>query len=173
MKETNQYTNTQHSLETSRTQSAKSKSHPAKRVDIVSLRMVKETSLLYKNRSIKSPEDGFHLFKQFLGELDRESFIVMCLEVKNNPTHISVCHIGSLNSSIVHPREVMKTAILSNACSIIVAHNHPSGNATPSSEDIEVTKRLKEAGELIGIEVLDHLIIGEEEFDSLKEKGYM
>ncbi len=81
MKETNSYTNTQHTSETSRTQSAQSKSHPAKRVDIVSLRMVKETSLLYKNRSIKSPEDGFHLFKQFLGELDREYFVVMCVSM--------------------------------------------------------------------------------------------
>ncbi len=170
MKETNPYTNTQHTPETSLTQS---NSHPAKRVDVVSLRMVKETSFLYKNRSIKSPEDGFHLFKQFLGELDREYFVVMCLDVKNQPTHINVCHVGSLNSSIVHPREVMKTAILSNACSIIVAHNHPSGNPTPSPEDIEVTKRLIEAGEIIGIDVLDHLIIGEDDFVSLKEKGYM
>ncbi len=173
MKETNPYTNTQHTSETSLTQSAQFKSQPAKRVDIVSLRMVKETSLLYKNRSIKSPEDGFHLFKQFLGELDREYFVVMCLDVKNQPTHINVCHVGSLNSSIVHPREVMKTAILSNSCSIIVAHNHPSGNPSPSPEDIEVTKRLVEAGDIVGIDVLDHLIIGEDDFVSLKEKGYM
>ncbi|ARK22254.1 JAB domain-containing protein [Sporosarcina ureae] len=146
---------------------------PAKRVDIVSLRMVKESCLLYKNRSIKSPEDGFHLFKQFLGELDREYFVIMCLDVKNQPTAINVCHVGSLNASIVHPREVMKTAILSNSCSIIVAHNHPSGNPTPSAEDISVTKRLKEAGEIMGIDVLDHLIIGEDTFVSLKEKGYL
>jgi len=146
---------------------------PAKRVDIVSLRMVKESSLLYKNRSIKGPEDGFQLFKQFLGELDREYFVIMCLDVKNQPTAINVCHVGSLNASIVHPREVMKTAILSNSCSIIVAHNHPSGNPSPSPEDIAVTKRLKEAGEIMGNDVLDHLIIGEDTFVSLKEKGYL
>lgn len=145
----------------------------AKRVDIISLRMIKESSLMYKNRSIKSPEDGFHLFKQFLGELDREYFIIMCLDVKNQPTAINVCHVGSLNTSIVHPREVMKTAILSNSCSIIVAHNHPSGNPSPSPEDIAVTKRLKEAGEIMGIDLLDHLIIGEDTFVSLKEKGYL
>ena len=121
---------------------------PAKRVDIVSLRMVKETSLLYKNRTIRSPEDGYNLFKQFLGELDREYFVVMCLDVKNQPTAINVCHIGSLNASIVHPREVMKTAILSNSASIIVAHNHPSGQPEPSPEDIDVTKRLAEAGKV-------------------------
>ncbi|PIC74200.1 DNA repair protein [Sporosarcina sp. P17b] len=124
MKETNPYTNSQQASETASTQSPSSKSHPAKRVDIVSLRMVKESSLLYKNRSIKSPEDGYQLFKQFLGELDREYFVVMCLDVKNQPTAINVCHIGSLNASIVHPREMMKTAILSNAASLIVAHNH-------------------------------------------------
>lgn len=97
---------------------------PAKRVDIVSLRLVKESSLLYKDRAIRSPEDGYNLFKQFLGELDREYFVVMCLDVKNQPTAINVCHIGSLNSSIVHPREVMKAAILSNSASILVLHNH-------------------------------------------------
>lgn len=100
---------------------------PAKRVDIVSLGLVKEASLLYKDRSIRSPEDGYKLFKQFLGELDREYLVVMCLDVKDQPTAINVCHIGSLNSSIVHPREVIKTSILSgSAASIIVLYNHPS-----------------------------------------------
>ncbi|MEK5067160.1 JAB domain-containing protein [Sporosarcina sp. FSL K6-1508] len=75
---------------------------PAKRVDIVSLRLVKETSLLYKDRAIRSPEDGYNLFKQYLGELDREYLVVMCLDVKNQPTAINVCHIGSLNASIVY-----------------------------------------------------------------------
>ena len=77
---------------------------PAKRVDIVTLRIVKETSLLYKNRTIRSPEDGYNLFKQFLGELDWEYFVVMCLDVKNQPTVINICHIGCLNASLVHPR---------------------------------------------------------------------
>lgn len=151
----------------------KEKKVPAKRVDIVSLRMVKETSLLYKDRSIRSPQDGYKLFKQFLGELDREYFVVMCLDVKNQPTAINVCHIGSLNASIVHPREVMKTAILSNSCSILVSHNHPSGRPEPSREDIDVTKRLAEAANILGIELMDHLIIGEDTFVSLKEKGYV
>jgi len=144
---------------------------PAKRVDIVSLRMVKEASLLYKDRTIRSPEDGYNLFKQFLGELDREYFVIICLNVKNIPTHISVAHIGSLNSSIVHPREVMKTCVLSNAASVIFCHNHPSGQPEPSPEDIDVTKRLVEAGKILGIDVLDHLIIGDDRFISLKEKG--
>jgi len=87
--------------------------------------MVKESSLLYKNRCIRCPEDG----KQFLGEVDREYFIVVCLDPNNQPTAINICHIGSLNASLVHPREVMKPAIISNAASILVGHNHPSGQA--------------------------------------------
>lgn len=100
---------------------------PAKRVDIVSLKLVKESSMLYKNYSISSPEDGYNLLKQFLGEVDREYFIVVCLDTKNQPTAINICHIGSLNASLVHPREVMKLAILSNVASILIGHNHPSG----------------------------------------------
>lgn len=95
---------------------------PAKRIDIVKLKMVKESSLLYKERRVKSPEDTSLLFKQFLDGADREYFIVLCLDIKNPPTPINVCHIGSLNSSIVHPREVLKLAIISNAASIIGFH---------------------------------------------------
>ena len=95
---------------------------PRKRVDIVSLRLVKEKSLMDKYRAIRSPEDAYQLFKQFLGELDREYFVVMALDVKNQPTAMNICHIGSLNASIVHPREVLKTAILSNAASILVLY---------------------------------------------------
>ncbi len=146
---------------------------PSKRVDIVSLRMVKETSLLYKDRTIRSPEGGYNLFKQFLGDVDCEYFVFMYLGVKNQPTAINVCHIGSLNSSIVHPREVMKTVILSNAASITVCHNHPPGQSELSPEDIDVTKRLVKAGNIIDIDVLDHLIIGEYRFISLKEGGKM
>lgn len=116
-------------LETSLVKEDGGKHIPRKRVDIVSLRLVKERSLMYKYRTIRSPEDAYQLFKQFLGELDREYFVVMALDVKNQPTAINICHIGSLNASIVHPREVLKTAILSNAASILVFHNHPSGRA--------------------------------------------
>ncbi|WP_137743748.1 RadC family protein [Robertmurraya siralis] len=145
----------------------------AKRINIVSLKLVKESSLLYKERSVRSPEDGYRLLKLFLEEKDREHFIVASLDTKNQPVSINVCHIGSLNASLVHPREVMKSAILSNAASIIVGHNHPSGMSEPSKEDIEVTKRLVEAGKIIGIDVIDHIIVGEDSFTSLKEKGYI
>ncbi|KSU87140.1 DNA repair protein RadC [Priestia veravalensis] len=146
---------------------------PAKRVNIVSLKLVKENSFLYPDRNVRSPEDAYKLLKQFLVEVDREYFIVVCLDTKNQPTAINVCHIGSLNASIVHPREVLKPAILSNSASIIVAHNHPSNDPTPSREDIEVTKRLVEAGKVVGIELIDHIVICANSYISLKEKGYV
>jgi DNA repair protein RadC len=149
------------------------KKQPAKRVNIVSLKLVKESSLLYKDRCVRSPEDGYQLLKQFLGEVDREYFVVVCLDTKNQPTSLNVCHIGSLNASIVHPRECFKPAILSNAASILVGHNHPSGKAAQSMEDVEVTKRLVESGKILGIDVLDHIVLGDGEYVSLKEKGYV
>src|SRR5699024_11246254 len=128
---------------------------PAKRVNIVRLQMVKKCSVLYKNRVIRSPEDGYELIKQFLGDVEREHFVVVYLDTKNQPTALNVCHIGSLNSSVVHPREIMKAAVLSNAAGIIVGHNHPSGDSEPSPEDINVTKRIAKAGEVMGISLLD------------------
>ena len=80
---------------------------------------------------------------------------------------------GSLNSSLVHPREVFKEALKNSAASIIVCHNHPSGDPTPSKEDINVTKRIKECGNIMGIELLDHIIIGDNKYISLKERGYL
>ncbi|MCG1027615.1 DNA repair protein RadC [Virgibacillus halodenitrificans] len=151
----------------------KEKNTPAKRVNIVSVKLLKETSLLYKKRIVRSPEDGYELMKQFLGEVDREYFLVVCLNTKNQPTALNVCHVGSLNASVVHPREVFKPAILSNAASIIVGHNHPSGQPEPGQEDIHVTKRISEAGKIVGIELLDHIILGDDKFISLKEKGYL
>lgn len=145
---------------------------PAKRVNIVSVKLIKESSLLYKQRRVRSPQDSYELFKEYLGEVDREHFVVACLDTKNQPTNISTVHIGSLNASIVHPREVMKTDILSNAASIICCHPHPSGDPTPSPEDIDVTERLAEVGKIVGIELLDHIIIGDGKYISLKEKGY-
>ncbi|MED0656848.1 JAB domain-containing protein [Anoxybacillus ayderensis] len=126
---------------------------PAKRVNIVSLKLVREGSVLYRERRVQSPEDAYQLLKPFLVDADREVFVVVCLDTKNQPTAIHVCHVGSLNASIVHPREVFKSAILANAASVLVAHNHPSTDPTPSREDIEVTRRLVEAGRIVGIEL--------------------
>lgn len=144
----------------------------SKRVDIVSIKIVKEKSVKYENRRISTPGDAQYLCRRFLEDSDREKLIVVSLDTKNQPNTINVASIGSLNSSIVHPREIFKSAILSNANSIIIAHNHPSGDANPSKEDISITKRLKECGEIIGINLIDHIIIGDNNrFVSLKEKG--
>lgn len=148
-------------------------SNVAKRINIVSVKMVKESSFLYQTRTISSPKDAYEMIKEQLEGLDREQFIIACLNTKNEPTNISVVSVGSLNKAIVHPREVFKTAILSNASSIMAFHNHPSGDTTPSQQDIQLTHRLVEAGELLGIKLVDHLIIGDGSFTSLKEKGYL
>lgn len=148
-------------------------SNVAKRINIVSIKMVKDSSFLYQTRTISSPKDAYEMIKEQLEGLDREQFIIACLNTKNEPTNISVVSVGTLNKAIVHPREVFKTAILSNAASIMAFHNHPSGETTPSQQDIQLTNRLYEAGELLGIKLLDHLIIGDGTFTSLKEKGYL
>ena len=148
-------------------------SNVAKRINIVSIKMVKESSFLYQTRQILSPRDAYEMIKEQLEGLDREQFIIACLNTKNEPTNITVVSVGTLNKAIVHPREVFKTAILSNAASIMAFHNHPSGETTPSQQDIQLTNRLVGAGELLGIKLLDHLIIGDGAFTSLKEKGYL
>lgn len=145
-----------------------------KRVDIVKLRalnLVKEGTINYLPRKISSPKDCVELFRTHIDDSDREVFVVVALDTKNQPTAIQTVSIGTLNASMVHPREVFKMAILSNAASIIVAHNHPSGDTKPSQEDINVTNRLSDAGNLLGVKLLDHLIIGENSFTSFREKG--
>jgi len=153
--------------------SPKENSITSKRVNIISLKMVKERSILYSNRKISSPSDAADLLRPFLQESDREMLVVCCLDTKNQPTFINIASIGTLNSSLVHPREVFKAAILSNAASVIIAHNHPSGDSSPSNEDITITTRLKDAGKIIGIDVIDHIVIGFDNYVSLKEKGIL
>jgi len=149
------------------------KSAPAKRVDVVRIQIIKESSILYKARKVTYPSDAYDLTKGFFEFADREQMIVCSLDTKNQPLTINVVSIGTLNSSLVHPRELFKPAILSNAASIIIAHNHPSGDPEPSSEDINITHRLKECGKLLGIELIDHIIVGDERYISLKDKGIL
>ena len=142
-----------------------------KRVSIVSISMVKERSILYYGRVIASPQDGVDLVKQYLENSDREKLIVVGLDTKNQPTFIDTVSIGVLNTSLVHPREVFKSAILGNSASIVLFHNHPSGDIDPSEDDIEVTKRIADAGKLLGIPLVDHIIIGDDNFTSLRKLG--
>ncbi|MGE6629068.1 RadC family protein [Bacillus sp. NPDC077027] len=122
---------------------------------------------------IRSPEDGANFVMEDMRFLTQENFVCLYLNTKNQVIHKHTVFIGSLNSSIVHPREIFKEAFKRSAASFICVHNHPSGDPTPSREDIEVTRRLFECGQLIGIQLLDHLVIGDQKFVSLKEKGYL
>ncbi len=122
---------------------------------------------------IRSPEDGAKYVMDEMRFLSQEHFVCIYLNTKNQVLHKKTVFIGSLNASIVHPREVFKEAMRRSAASIICFHNHPSGDPNPSREDIDVTQRLTECGKIIGIDLLDHIIIGDQKFVSLKEKGYV
>ncbi|WP_088007237.1 RadC family protein [Indiicoccus explosivorum] len=123
--------------------------------------------------TIRSPKDAADYLMADMSFLKQEHFVVLFLNIKNQIMHKQTIFVGSLNASIVHPREIFREAVRRSAASIICAHNHPSGNPAPSPEDIDVTKRLTEAGSIVGVELLDHVIIGDHQFISLKEKGYM
>ena len=124
-------------------------------------------------KKLSSPDDVAGVLKTYLDGADREHFCIALLDRKGHILGINTVSIGSLSSSIVHPREVFKPAIVIGAASIILCHNHPSGDTAPSKEDLEVTNRLIEAGKIIGIEILDHVIIGDDSFCSLKARGFM
>lgn len=142
--------------------------------EILRIKQVVTKGVIVREK-IASPQDAVKIATKYIGDEDREVFLVIVLNTKNQVNAVHRCHVGSINSSIVHPREVMKAAILNNGASIIVAHNHPSYNPEPSREDIAVTERLKEVGTLLGIELLDSLIVTDnpEKYISLKEKGYL
>ena len=109
---------------------------------------------------------------QYIGDLDREVFAVALVTIRHRILGLHIVSVGCLSSSLVHPREVFKPAILAGAAALIVAHNHPSGDPEPSAEDLALTRRLAAAGALLGIEVLDHLILGEHgAYVSLKQRG--
>jgi len=120
---------------------------------------------------IKSPENAAALVMEEMRYLDREHFEALLLNTKNQVLAKETISIGTLNSSAIHPRELFKAAIRRSAAGVILLHNHPSGDPTPSRQDIEVTGRLIEAGNIIGIQVLDHLVIGDNRFTSFKAKG--
>lgn len=119
-----------------------------------------------------SSKEVFDLFVNLRDET-KEHFLALHLDSKNRLSCMDVVSTGSLNASIVHPREVFKTALLSSAAAVILLHNHPSGDPTPSREDLELTGRLKEAGELLGIRVLDHVIVGDGCYVSLADRGLL
>lgn len=146
----------------------------AARVPVYRCQLLRETAVLETDKkSITHPRAVADLVMDHFRWLDREHFCCLLLDTKNRPVGFTVVSIGSLNASIVHPREVYKPAILASAASLILIHNHPSGDPTPSQEDLEVTRRLGEAGQILGITVRDHIIIGNGCYLSYKEKGLL
>lgn len=142
---------------------------------------VKRISLVYEGSleervcltSADASKEFFRRYWQRHPGNDQERFVVACLDTKNRVQSVVVVTVGTLDASLVHPREVFKPAIIEGSSSVILSHNHPSGNTTPSREDIQVTDRLTEAGELLGITVLDHIVYGDgtSEVLSIRERS--
>ncbi|MBM4135898.1 MAG: JAB domain-containing protein [Nitrospira sp.] len=122
---------------------------------------------------IKKPQDVVKAIRARIQDKAKEHFKLILLNTRNKIIGISTVSIGTLNTSLVHPREVFKDAIMHNAASVVLAHNHPSGDTEPSENDLTITKRLAEAGKILGIEVLDHIIVTKAGFFSFKEKGLL
>ncbi len=120
---------------------------------------------------VKTPEDIVALVRGRLKDKKKEHFLALLLDTRNRLIKVSEISVGSLETSVVHPREVFKEAISASAASVIFVHNHPSGDPEASEDDIKLTKRLAEAGEIVGIDVLDHIIIGDKKYLSLKREG--
>jgi len=120
---------------------------------------------------VKTPDDVVSVVRSRLRGKKKEHFLALLLDTRSQLIKVSEISIGSLDTSIVHPREVFKEAISASAASVVFAHNHPSGDPEASEDDIELTKRLAKAGEIVGIDVLDHIIIGDKKYISLKREG--
>jgi DNA repair protein RadC len=144
-------------------------------IPIYRVSLVRESRLPCYHKQIRSSADASMLLHTYLADVDREHFVVLLLNQKNRVVGVNTVSIGSLTASVVHPREVFKPAILSNAAAIILAHNHPSGAPQPSQEDRVLTVRLVAAGKLLGISVLDHVIIGDgtSAYFSFADEGLM
>jgi DNA repair protein RadC len=134
--------------------------------------VLREDAPSWISNRFTAPAQIFEMFRGLNNET-KEHFVTLHLDGKNRIVCKDTVSIGSLNQSIVHPREVFKTALLSNAAAILLIHNHPTGDPNPSPEDRAITSRLKEAGDLLGIRVLDHIIIGDDRYLSFVEAGLM
>lgn len=136
------------------------------------IELVKDGRVPYDGASLSCSREAAKLGRAMLDGQDREAMIVVLLNGRNKPIGINTVSIGSLNMSVVHPREVFKPAIVGNASAIVLIHNHPSGDSSPSPEDIEITRRIQEGGRILGINVLDHVILGEDEsYYSMRDEG--
>lgn len=136
------------------------------------LQMVQEKAREYNIKRITSAQDVYSLLCDY-GTKEKEHFMTIALDGRSNVIEKRVIHIGTLNQSLVHPREVFRPAILDNAAGIIIAHNHPSGTLEASRADIQITQRLKEVAKLVGIELLDHVILSKSGYYSFSDEGLL
>lgn len=142
------------------------------RIPIYQVKLVRDGSQKAERKKVSHPVVAAEVLRQFLDGVDREHFVVLLLDTQNQIIGIHTVTVGTLDASLIHPREVFKPAILANAASLLLAHNHPSGDPAPSAEDRTVTRQLAAAGALIGIEVMDHIIVGDElRYYSFMEAG--
>jgi DNA repair proteins len=130
-----------------------------KGLEVVHVCLIKERTL-FSEKSLDTADMAVQVMAEELALYDREVLCVLNLQTDNRPINMNIVSMGSINASIVEAREVFKSSILSNANSIMLLHNHPSGNVTPSKEDVQITRRMQDIGELLGIRVLDHIIVG-------------
>jgi DNA repair protein RadC len=146
------------------------------KLNVVRIQLVRDHAIKWEHEErYTAPRQIVDAIRIFLDDTDREHMLAILLDNKNRISSITEISVGSLNQSVVHPREVFKPAILANSAAVILAHNHPSGDASPSSEDIAITRRLKEAGDILGIKVMDHIIVGDgtDSYVSFSESGLM
>jgi len=140
-------------------------------VSVVRIQMVREGRFPCHPGPVRNSSDAAGILRSYLAGADREYFVVLLLDQKHRVNALNLVSVGSLTTAIVHPREVFKPVLLGGSAATIVAHNHPSGDPEPSREDIELTRRLVSAGEILGIDVLDHIVIGDREHVSFADRG--
>lgn len=150
----------------------KGRNQKMEKISLVSLKLYKEKSIPYFNNQITDPKKAFRIIKDFIGNIDREALGTIMLNSAKEVNAIEIVSIGTLNATIVSPREIFKGAILSNADSIMIFHTHPSGNVQPSQADIDVTAMLNKVASIIGIDLIDHIIVGDDKYYSFATDGY-
>ncbi len=143
------------------------------RVPKYKVQLVREGSVPFSKRLCATPREAADLFRVYVGDSDREHLVAIFLDTQNRFLGLHTISVGTLDYTVVHPREVFKAAILSNASSLVLAHNHPSGEPAPSDEDIRVTSMLLTVGELLDIPLMDHVIVGETTYTSFMELGLL
>ncbi len=143
-----------------------------KKLDEVIIKQVKTRSY-FSDSVISNPESAVELLRKTFGDLDREIFIVINLNIKNKPINFNIVSIGLLDQALIHPREVLKSAILSNAAKMLIMHNHPSGDLTPSDADLEITRVLSECCDIMNIQLIDHIVFDDQDVYSFRRNNIM